>query len=268
MHPDTTIVIAAYNEENRLPESLRKIEAYRKATGVEAEIVVVDDGSTDGTAAVVRLMSEEMTRLRLIRYDENKGKGYALRTGVLASTGREVLVTDADLSTPIEELDTLRWHLSSQSHDIAIGSRGMGDSEIIVAQPHWRRGMGQLFSRLVRLLVLDDFKDTQCGFKLFAGDVARKLFKEARVDRFAYDVEILALAKKNGYSVAEVPITWKNSAASKVSPLVDSLQMVADLIRIRIRLQEEQDGCAAPLESLIADVMPRKRPRNRVVKAD
>lgn len=266
MHPDTTIVIAAYNEEHRLPDSLRKIEAYRRSSGLEAEIVVVDDGSTDGTAAIVRLMSEEMSRLRLISYGRNMGKGYALRTGVLASAGRHVLVTDADLSTPIEELDTLKSHISSQGHDIAIGSRGLGNSDVVQAQPPWRRGMGQIFSKLVRLLVLDDFKDTQCGFKLFSGEVARNLFKDARVDRFAYDVEILALAKKKGYRVAEVPITWKNSTASRVSPLVDSLQMVADLVRIRLRMQEEQEEELVPLEKPIPDMIPRKRGRKAVAK--
>lgn len=247
--PDTSIVIAAYNEEHRLPATLAGIDAYRRAAGLKAEIVVVDDGSTDGTAALVRVTSETMPGLKLISYPANRGKGYALRQGVMSSRGAEVLVTDADLSTPIEELERLRLQLSPEGHHIAIGSRALAASEIVEAQPGWRRGMGQIFNRVVRLLVIDDFHDTQCGFKLFAGDVARNLFRQARVDRFAYDVEILALAKHLGYRTVEVPVQWKNSPASKVRPLIDSLQMLADLLQIRTRLLTA-DESLAPLESM------------------
>jgi dolichyl-phosphate beta-glucosyltransferase len=242
MIPETTIVIAAYNEEERLPQTLKKIMAYLAARKLDAEVVVVDDGSTDNTAGLVRAMSPAMQGLRLISYPRNKGKGFALRTGVLSSLGKKVLVTDADLSTPIEELEILERQLCEQSHHIAIGSRALPSSDIIEAQPVWRRGMSQVFNRMVKRLVIDDFKDTQCGFKLFAGDVARKLFERARVNRFAYDVEILALAKEHGYRIAEVPVTWKNSSASKVRPLVDSLQMLGDLVRIRIRSAERRQS--------------------------
>lgn len=234
MLPETTIVIAAYNEEQRLPDTLVKIQSYLAATEHHAEIVVVDDGSTDSTAALVQALSEQIPGLRLISYPRNRGKGYALRKGVLSSRGKVVLVTDADLSTPIEELETLRPHLHSHGHHIAIGSRALPLSEIVQAQPAWRRGMSRTFNRMVKFLVLDDFKDTQCGFKLFSGEVARSLFHKARIDRFAYDVEILALAKNQGYRVAEVPIKWKNSTASKVRPVLDSLQMLADLVKIRL----------------------------------
>jgi dolichyl-phosphate beta-glucosyltransferase len=251
MLPETTIVIAAYNEEKRLPETLGKIQAYLTATDLQAEVVVVDDGSTDNTAALVRTLSQGMRGLRLISYPRNRGKGYALRMGVLSSRGGLVLVTDADLSTPIEELDTLIQHISSQTHQIAIGSRALPLSEILEAQPRWRRGMSQLFNRIVKVLVIDGFSDTQCGFKLFNGEVARRLFDEARIDRFAYDVEILALAKKNGYRVAEVPIKWKNSTASKVRPVLDSLQMLADLVKIRMTtVGQKQEAALAPIESL------------------
>lgn len=234
MLPETTIVIAAYNEEKRLPETLEKIRRYLADTRHHAEIVVVDDGSTDNTASLVRALALQMGGLRLISYPRNRGKGYALRRGVLSSQGKHVLVTDADLSTPIEELETLRPHLSSQEHHIAIGSRALMSSEIVQPQPPWRQAMSRVFNRMVKTLVIDDFKDTQCGFKLFTGEAARSLFDKARIDRFAYDVEILALAKKHGYRVAEVPIKWKNSTASKVRPVMDSLQMVADLVKIRV----------------------------------
>jgi dolichyl-phosphate beta-glucosyltransferase len=251
MLPETTIVIAAYNEEERLPQTLRTIEAYLAATNLQAEVVVVDDGSTDQTAALVRARSEGMPELRLISYPRNRGKGYALRMGVLASRGKLVLLTDADLSTPIDELEALRPHLLSQSYQIAIGSRALALSRIEEAQPGWRRGMGRLFNLIVKLVAIDSFQDTQCGFKLFNGEVARELFGQARIDRFAYDVEILALARENGYRVAEVPIGWKNSPASKVRPVLDSLQMLADLLKIRLTtVGRKQEPELPPLESL------------------
>jgi len=250
MLPETTIVIAAYNEEKRLPDTLKRIREYLAATGHHAEVVVVDDGSTDNTASLVQALSENMQGLRLISYPVNRGKGYALRKGVLSSQGSLVLVTDADLSTPIEELETLRPHLFSHGHHIAIGSRALPLSEIVEAQPRWRRGMSRLFNRIVKALVLDDFKDTQCGFKLFTGEVARSLFHKARIDRFAYDVEILALAKHHGYRVAEVPIKWKNSTASRVRPVLDSLQMLADLVKIRLGATSVKQAAAkASIES-------------------
>lgn len=234
MLPETTVVIAAYNEEKRLAHSLRKIQDYQAATGTPIEIIVVDDGSTDNTALMVVTLCLEVGGLRLIRYPRNRGKGYALRAGVLSSRGSMVLLSDADLSTPIEELDTLMPHLASQAHQIAIGSRALALSNIVQAQPLWRRGMSRTFNRLVRLLVMNDFLDTQCGFKLFTGEAARLLFGAARIDRFAWDVEILALAKKNGYRIAEVPIRWTDCTGSKVRPVLDSLQMLVDLVRIRL----------------------------------
>ena len=234
MLPETTIVIAAYNEEERLAQSLRKIQAYQAATDLPVEIIVVDDGSTDNTALLVVTLSLEVEGLKLISYRQNRGKGYALRTGVLASRGKMVLLSDADFSTPIEELETLRPLITSQAHQIAIGSRALALSEIVRAQPLWRRGMSRVFNQIVRALVLDGFHDTQCGFKLFTGESARQLFGAAQIDRFAYDVEILALAKKSGLRVAEVPIRWTDCTGSKVRPVHDSLQMLADLVRIRL----------------------------------
>jgi dolichyl-phosphate beta-glucosyltransferase len=249
----TSIVIAAYNEERRLPQSLRKIQAYLAATDLRGEIIVVDDGSTDGTAAQVLALREAIPGLRLISYPRNRGKGYALRIGVLASRGGLVLLSDADLSTPIEELEILKPRIVSESFQIAIGSRALALSQIARAQPRWRRGMGRLFNRLVKALVIDDFQDTQCGFKLFTGEAARLLFGAARVERFAYDVEILALAKNHGYRVAEVPVKWTNSLDSRVRPVRDSLQMVADLVKIRLAFASAKGRReSTPLESLEA----------------
>jgi dolichyl-phosphate beta-glucosyltransferase len=231
-----SIVIAAFNEEQRIGKTLLKIKNYLDAQNFAYEIIVVDDGSTDNTRQVAIGYQSEISNLKIISYPNNKGKGYALKQGVFASKGESVLVSDADLSTPIDELFYMLPLISGREYDIVIGSRALNPETIIKKQPWWRQGMGKIFNRIVRLLVLDGFKDTQCGFKLFSRDTARTLFKNARVDRFAYDVEILALAKKKSYRVSEVPVRWFNSPASKVHPVFDSLQMLFDLVKIRLRI--------------------------------
>jgi dolichyl-phosphate beta-glucosyltransferase len=235
-----SIVIAAYNEEQRIGKSLLKIKDYLDAQNFAYEIIVVDDGSTDNTRQVAIGYKPKITNLKIISYPNNKGKGYALRQGVLASKGKSVLLSDADLSTPIEELSYVLPLISGREYDVVIGSRALKPETIIKKQPWWRQGMGKIFNKIVRLLVLEGFKDTQCGFKLFSGEAARNLFKKARIDRFAYDVEILALAKKKNYRVLEVPVRWLNSPASKVHPVFDSLQMLFDLVKIRLRIGKEK----------------------------
>jgi dolichyl-phosphate beta-glucosyltransferase len=231
-----SIVVAAYNEEKRILPSLFAIRDYCNANTMDYEIIVVDDGSTDNTRRVTTEKKSQIPQLNVIGYDTNMGKGYALRTGALSSKGDYVLLTDADLSTPIEELSKLMHLIHNNVCDIAIGSRALALSQILKKQPWWRQSMGKLFNRIVKALLIKDFDDTQCGFKLFTGESARKLFKEARVNRFAYDVEILALAKKYGYRIREVPIIWVNSPQSKVNPLTDSVQMFFDLLKIRARV--------------------------------
>jgi dolichyl-phosphate beta-glucosyltransferase len=228
-----SIVIPAYNEEKRIAGSLSDTCAYMNDFGMEYEIIVVDDGSSDGTGRIVDRIAKDARNVRLVRYEKNRGKGHALRTGVLVTKGEFVLVMDADLSTPMDELRKLMPCLSDGGFDIAIGSRALALSDIIKKQPWWRRGMGKTFNKIVRMLVIGGFSDTQCGFKLFKGEIARSLFGEAKIDRFAYDVEILALAKKKKYRIKEVPIRWINSPESRVDPVKDSLQMLADLVRIR-----------------------------------
>ena len=231
-----SVIIAAYNEERRLPETLRKVAAFLSSRSMEHEIIVVDDGSVDSTTPVALELALSWPAISIIRYERNRGKGFALRTGVLASRGDRVLISDADLSTPIEEISLLLALIDENRCDVAIGSRALAMSMIIKRQPLWRQGMGRMFNRIVRFLVLDGFSDTQCGFKLFAGEIARRLFAGARIDRFAFDVEILALALQQGYRVQEAPIRWINSPVSTVHPVRDSLQMLKDLVRIRLAL--------------------------------
>lgn len=231
-----SIIIAAYNEEKRIIPSLFKIKDYMNNQGMDYEIIVVDDGSSDRTSEVVKEVIPDIPHLNVMRYEVNRGKGYALKTGVLASKGDVVLLSDADLSTPIEELSKLLPLINDNSCEVAIGSRALILSDIVKKQPWWRQNMGKTFNKIVKFIVLDDFQDTQCGFKIFSGDIARALFRESVVERFAYDVEILARAKKKGYRIQEIPIRWINSPESKVNPVKDSFQMVFDLLKIRAKV--------------------------------
>lgn len=196
--------------------------------------MLVDDGSRDGTAGVMRELGSGEAGVRAVSYTPNGGKGYAIRRGVLDSApGRSVLVTDADLSTPIEDLDRLIPLLDRNA--VVIGSRALALSQIGVRQSRLRQWMGRAFNRIMRGITGLPFSDTQCGFKLFRHDAARAIFAEASVDRFAYDVEVLLIANKLGYRIAEVPVRWDNSPDSRVRIVRDSLRMLFDVLRIRMR---------------------------------
>lgn len=231
-----SIVIAAYNEEKRIRKSLFDVYKYFEGKKIDYEIIVVNDGSLDKTGEILFETSAKIPTLKNIGYEENRGKGFASRKGVLSSKGNLVLISDADLSTPIEEIEILLPFIKSKSYDIAIGSRALPLSKIIRKQPWWRQGMGKIFNKLVKILVLGGINDTQCGFKLFEGKVARELFGELKTERFAFDVEILARAKKKSYRIVEVPVRWINSKQSKVNPVFDSLIMIKDLVKIRLAL--------------------------------
>ena len=232
--PAASLVIPAYNESSRIENCVRETArwAAERPGGRAWEILLVDDGSTDDTVERARRLAEqEGLALRIVGYGENRGKGAAIRTGVLASSGDLVLVSDTDLSTPLTEWTKLAEQLPI--HPIAIGSRAIEQALVRRRQPFYRQWMGRTFNRIVRLLAVPGIGDTQCGFKLFRGDLARALFREARVDRFAYDVEILYLARRRGIAIAEVPVIWINSPESKVAVVRDSLRMLWDLLRIR-----------------------------------
>ena len=231
---DLTIVVPAYNEEARVDASLAEIGRFLDGLKRRAEVLVVDDGSSDQTAERVTRFCGSDSRIRLLRLPENRGKGAAVREGVLAAEGRLVLISDADLSTPLDELSKLEAALND-GYDIAIGSRGLATSDIRRRQPFYREAMGKTFNRIIRTLLLDGFEDTQCGFKLFPSSIARDLFRSQRLDGFAFDVEILLLARDRGLRVAEIPVQWSHAPHSKVSAVGDSSRMLVDVLRLRVR---------------------------------
>jgi dolichyl-phosphate beta-glucosyltransferase len=230
--PDLSVIIPAYNEESRIAPTVRDIVGFCRAGGRAFEVILVDDGSRDGTTAVARVLSEEFPELRVIRLAANHGKGYAVRTGVVNAIGRLVLFADADGATPIGEIERLESALES-GVDIAIGSRALRDTGVQVQAKLYRHLIGRTFHLLVEWLADGGVKDTQCGFKLFRSTVAQDLFSRMRMNGFSFDVEVLVMARRRGYRVAEIPVNWTHQPGSKVRLTLDSLQMAADLVRIR-----------------------------------
>ena len=230
--PALSIVIPAYNEERRLGPSLDAVAAYLGRRGLDGEVLVVDDGSTDGTAALVRARQAGFPGLALLSLGSNQGKGAAVRAGVLAAGAPRILFTDADLSTPMDELPALEAALG-QGAEIAVGSRALDRARVSVHQPFYREAGGRVFNAVVQLLSVPGIQDTQCGFRLFTAEAGRRLFAAQRVPRFGFDVELLYLARKAGYRIAEVPVRWVNSPESKVRPVRDGARAFLDLGLIR-----------------------------------
>lgn len=229
---DLSIIIPAYNEERRLGGSLHAILAYLARQPYSSEIIVVDDGSQDATTQVAASFSGHQPKVQLLRNGRNRGKGYSVRKGFLRAKGKYLLFSDADLSTPIEEVERLVACLRD-GYDIAVGSRALAESRIEVRQPWYRQNMGRLFNVLVQALILRGIQDTQCGFKCFRREAAVEICRRMRCERFAFDVEMLYLAHVMGYRVAEVPVVWRNSPETKVHAIRDSAAMFADLLAIR-----------------------------------
>jgi dolichyl-phosphate beta-glucosyltransferase len=230
---EVTVVVPAYNEERRLPPTLIDIIDYFDRKGMAYEVIVIDDGSRDGTAEVVRKFERVRQQVRLIQLPKNYGKGHAVRLGVLNSRGEKVLFADADGATPIQEFERLEKAISAGS-DIAIGSRALASTDTKVTTSIHRRALGRMFNTCVNFILLPSIADTQCGFKMFKRKAAMFLFKRQRADRFSFDVELLYMAHKAGLAVKEVPINWRNVPGSKVNLVVDSLCMFRDVFRFKV----------------------------------
>jgi dolichyl-phosphate beta-glucosyltransferase len=228
-----SIVIPAFNEAGRIQSAIYDIWNYMSTQGSRFEIIVVDNSSTDGTDAVVSSIADKLENVRLIRTSRsNRGKGYAVKKGIFASQGNLLLYCDADMSAPIKEIEKLITWIG-HGFDISIGSRAMKESHITVKQPWYRGIMGRIFNCAVKVIVLRGIRDTQCGFKLFRGDIAKKIFNKVRIEGFGFDVEVLFIAGKLGYSIKEVPIEWSDAEHSKVKIVKDSLYMLMGLFLIR-----------------------------------
>jgi dolichyl-phosphate beta-glucosyltransferase len=229
-----SIIIPAYNEEKRLPATLERISSYLAGSSWEfCEVLVVDDGSTDNTVAVAERAGKCMPAVRVLRNPGNRGKGYSVRHGMTEAKGDWRLFTDADLSAPIEELETL-WAAAEKSGvQVVIGSRALDRSLIGVHQPVFRETAGKLFNLAVRVMTGLPFWDTQCGFKLFEARAAREIFSRQQLERFGFDVEVLFIARKLGYRAIEVPVHWDDVEGTKVGA-VGGLSTFLDPLRIRV----------------------------------
>jgi glycosyltransferase involved in cell wall biosynthesis len=230
-----SVVVPAYNEADRLPPTLEAIRRHLDGSDETYEVIVVDDGSRDVTAETAERLCSSWPQLQVIRLDRNRGKGAAVRAGMLRARGEHRLFSDADLSTPIDELPRLRAELQGRCA-VAIASRGAKGARIAVHQQWRREFMGRTYNRLLRLLVLPGIHDSQCGFKVFTAEAAVACFEPLRTLRFGFDAEVLLRARRKGWAIAEVPVNgWRHVEASRVHAVRDSGRMLIDLARLRLR---------------------------------
>jgi dolichyl-phosphate beta-glucosyltransferase len=238
---DLSVVIPAYNEAQRLRPTLERVHAFlgRLAGGgaVRYEILVVDDGSSDGTADVAEHLAQSIPQLRVIRSRPNRGKGAAVRAGMLAARGQVRVMCDADCSMPPEEMPKLLARLASGAAQIAIGSRYADGAQVSAKQPLYRRLWSRLCNQVIQRSLVPGIRDTQCGFKAFTARAAQDLFARGRIDGWAFDLEILALARRRGYPIAEVAVTWADDKRSRVNPWRDMVNVVREALAIRRNLR-------------------------------
>lgn len=255
-----SIVIPAYNESARLGATLEKVLAYIQTQGWEAEVIVVNDGSRDNTADIVRSFARKHSVLRLVENPGNRGKGYSVRNGMLHARGEIVLFSDADLSSPIEEAAKLFAAIDGGA-DIAIGSRWLRAETQTQRQPLHRQLFGRIFNLLLRLTLGLKFKDTQCGFKAFTQRAVQAIFPLQKIERWGFDPEILFLARKFGFRVEEVPVLWGHSGGTRINPLIDGSRMFQEMLHIRWNdltgKYDETPAAAASTASTITGREPR-----------
>jgi glycosyltransferase involved in cell wall biosynthesis len=232
METTYSIIIPAYNESQRLGATLDRVLAHVEASGWKAEILVVDDGSTDSTADLVREYAGRHPAIRLIQNPGNRGKGYSVRNGMRHATGEILLFTDSDLSAPIAEAGKLFARIAAGA-DVAIGSRWLDPATQTARQPLYRQLFGRIFNLLLRLILGLRFKDTQCGFKAFTRRAAQLIFARQRIERWGFDPELLFLAGKLGLKVEEVPVEWADDPRTKVRPVRDGLRIFSEMLRVR-----------------------------------
>jgi dolichyl-phosphate beta-glucosyltransferase len=230
--PAYSIVIPAYNEGARLGATLAKVLAYLRQQQWDAEVIVVNDGSRDNTAEIVRELALANPGLRLVENPGNRGKGYSVRHGMVSANAPIVLFSDADLSSPIEEMPKLLEALHGGA-DVAIGSRWLRTELQTQRQPFHRQVFGRIFNLLLRTTLGLQFADTQCGFKAFTRQASQVIFPLQRIERWGFDPEILFLARKFGYQVKEVPVLWGHSGGTRIHPLKDGSRMFVDMLRVR-----------------------------------
>ena len=227
-----SIIIPAYQEEIRLQKTLPNLRNYLTNQDYSWEVIVVDDGSSDETARIPHKIFSKTEPVKVIKNPKNRGKGFSVKQGVMEAQGEVILISDADFSTPIEELEKLQACVR-KGYDIAIGSRSLVDSNIEVRQAWYRESMGRIFNVFVQMTVLRGFIDTQCGFKYFSREKTVPIFSQMTVQGFCFDVEFLFVAKKQGLKIIEVPVKWRHVPFSRVSLISDSIHMLLDLMRIR-----------------------------------
>jgi dolichyl-phosphate beta-glucosyltransferase len=230
--PRYSIVIPAYNEGARIPATLDSVISCVRSRGWNAEILVVNDGSSDNTAQVVLEIAKSAPELRLIQNPGNRGKGYSVRSGILQAQGEIVMFTDADLSSPIEEAERLFAAIAAGA-DIAIGSRWLESSRQTHRQPLYRQVFGRCFNAVTRAIMQLPFADTQCGFKAFTRHAAQTVFQLQTIERWGFDPEILFIALKRGFRVVEVPVSWAHDERTRMSYLRDGITMLEELVRVR-----------------------------------